>query len=188
MAVGTRPYVVSLIGLPGAGKTTLVEWLDRRLDVRVVSRDSVRDAMFRPCAFTAVEKAAAFNALKTALRVNLQLGTSTILDGMCFSTADDRHAIQHLVHDCSAINIPIYCDCPVSVAEARVERDRLYGSHPALDRDAHLVRSVARSFQDVPQCIPRIDMTQSVERIGKSALQVICELAEVIYIGTGAQC
>ena len=38
------PVVIPLVGLPGAGKTTLADALARAFGLRIVSRDVIRDA------------------------------------------------------------------------------------------------------------------------------------------------
>lgn len=168
-----RKFVLVPIGLPGAGKTALVEWLASRLDCRVVSRDRIRSAMFVPCRFTPEEKEAAFRALQSALEVNLGLGATTLVDGMCFSEEGVLERVEAIARASGGIPIAVYCECPIEVAQQRVERDREVGDHPALDRNAGLVREVARRFRALPRGIFRVDMTQDLERIGEAVLRYI---------------
>src|SRR5687767_9718946 len=79
---GPSLLVIPLIGLPGAGKTTLATALAERLSLRLVSRDAIRAAMFPECRYSMAEKRASFRALLTALEVNCALGASSVLDGM----------------------------------------------------------------------------------------------------------
>lgn len=47
---GRRPLVVALIGLPGAGKSTVARALEQQLGLRRVCRDAIRHALFPHCA------------------------------------------------------------------------------------------------------------------------------------------
>ena len=57
------PVVIPLVGLPGAGKTTLADALARAFGLRMVSRDLIRDALFPACRYTPTEQRAAFRAV-----------------------------------------------------------------------------------------------------------------------------
>jgi predicted kinase len=170
-----KKFVLIPVGLPGAGKTTLVRWLAERLQCRVVSRDAIRSAMFVPCDFTPEEKDAAFSALQTALEVNLKLGVSTLVDGMCFSAEGALETVEQIVRAGGGIPVAIYCDCPIDVAKERVENDRKARSHDALDRDATLVKAVADRFRSLPEGVFRVDMTESLEVVGASVRRHIEE-------------
>ena len=52
------PVVIPLVGLPGAGKTTLADALARAFGLRTVSRDVIRDALFPECRYTPTEQRA----------------------------------------------------------------------------------------------------------------------------------
>src|SRR5690606_6428150 len=92
-----RPLVVATMGLPGAGKSTLVRGLCGVLDLHVVDRDLLRAAMFPRCGFTAAEKAAAFRMLLAAVEVNCALGRSSIVDGVTFSRRADLERLDAVV-------------------------------------------------------------------------------------------
>ena len=66
-ASGER-IVVALMGVPGAGKSTLARTLEREFALRCVCRDAIRAAMFPACEFSYLEKRAAFRAVLLALR------------------------------------------------------------------------------------------------------------------------
>ncbi|MDQ3850763.1 MAG: AAA family ATPase, partial [Actinomycetota bacterium] len=93
MADRAAPVVVALMGLPGAGKTTLADALAPRIPARTVSRDVIRAAMFRPCDFSEAEKQAAFAAVVHAVAVNGELRRSTVVEGMPFSRDGEFEAV-----------------------------------------------------------------------------------------------
>jgi dephospho-CoA kinase len=62
-----RPGVIVLVGLPGAGKSTLSEALARRLPgARVLDKDKVRHVLFDPCDYTSAERDVVFAAMLDA--------------------------------------------------------------------------------------------------------------------------
>src|SRR6478736_4260144 len=77
-----RALIVTLIGLPGAGKSTVARTLERRLGLRRVCRDAIRQAMFPRCDYTFIEKRAAFRTVLLAVEINCLLGEPTVIDGM----------------------------------------------------------------------------------------------------------
>ena len=93
MEVSGTPLVVALMGLPGSGTTALAEALAPRLRARIVCRDTIRAAMFRPGGFTDAEKEAAFQAVLEALAANCRLGHCSIVDGMPFSRPGELEAV-----------------------------------------------------------------------------------------------
>ncbi|HEX6834126.1 MAG TPA: AAA family ATPase, partial [Rudaea sp.] len=119
-APAQRPVVVALIGLPGSGKTLVARALADQLGFRRVCRDEIRHAMFPRCSYTFVEKRAAFRALLLALEINCMLGESTVIDGMTFSRRRDLLRVDSVIRRYHYLPIPIYLDCPVDVARARV--------------------------------------------------------------------
>lgn len=167
----TPPFVLAIMGIPGAGKTTLCEWLRERLDVRVVSRDVIRAALFDPCTFTDAEKAAAFRSLLDAIRVNARLDQASIIDGMCFSTSGQLEQVERAAVDNGARFIAVHCECPVHVAQQRVEEDLREGTHLADDRDPSLVQKVAERFRSIPEWVIKIDGTESPDRVGPTILK-----------------
>src|SRR6185312_17112682 len=85
----SKPIVVALIGLPGAGKSVVARALEDQLGLRRVCRDAIRQAMFPKCSYSFAEKRAAFRSMLVALEVNCLLGESSVLDGMTFSRRRD---------------------------------------------------------------------------------------------------
>jgi predicted kinase len=117
------PVVIVLMGLPGSGKTTVAELLAARSDLSVVSRDAIRDAMFRPCAFTELEKDAAYRALLLAVGACLKLGRSCVVEGMPFSRSDEVEETRSLAEAAGAFFLPVFLHCPVELAQARARSD-----------------------------------------------------------------
>ena len=164
--------VIALMGLPGSGKTTLAAALAPRLPARIVSRDAVRAAMFRPCSFTHREKAAAFEGVLQAVRVNCGLGHSTIVDGMPFSREGELEAVSQAGGEAGCRVVPVLCALPVAEAQRRI-RSQGEGSSPAEDRDPELVREVAERFRSPPQGTLELDATRPVDELAEAVLDWI---------------
>ncbi len=166
------PAVVMLIGLPGSGKTRLAQWLTGHSEVVVVSRDTIRAAMFPDCRYTMEEKLAAFEAMRAAISVTLRHGRSVCTDGITFASAADRANITAIAAAAGATVKIVWCDVPIAVAQRRIRDDRVT-EFP--DRTAELVTEVAGRFAPVPLGALRLDMTKPIDEIGTRLLGVLRE-------------
>lgn len=146
-----RPGVVVLVGLPGAGKSTLAAALaDRLPGARVIDKDRVRHALFAPCDYTAAERDVTFAAMLDAARYHLGRGRVVLFDGLTFARRAQVEAAVGVAEEGGGFSAVIVCDVPVGLAIERVERDRHAGGHPAANRDADAVRRVAEEMEEPP--------------------------------------
>lgn len=172
--ISTKPFVLALMGIPGAGKTSLALWLSQHLpSLRIVSRDVIREAMFSPCLFTNEEKTAAFEAVKLAIPIIVSRGDPVVIDGMCFSEIGVLEEIEKIALTAGADPVSVFCNCPLDVAIARVERDRESGSHSALDRDAELVKKIYSAFRPLPQQVVSIKSDTDIDKAGQQILSYL---------------
>lgn len=174
-----RPGVIVLVGLPGAGKSTLAASLARRLpDARVLDKDKVRHALFAPCDYTSTERDVVFAAMLDAARYHLGRGRVVIFDGLTFSRRAQVAAAEAVAEEAGAFAAVIVCDVPVEVAIERCEADAAGGEgHLASNRDASLVRRVAREMEEPAGVYVTLDMTDDVEKLAEHALAYVEELA-----------
>jgi predicted kinase len=172
-AAGARALVVALMGLPGAGKSTVARALESRLGLRRVCRDEIRRAMFPRCDYSFVEKRAAFRTVLLAIEINCVLGESSVIDGMTFSRRDDYdHVVARAdLHGFDVL--PLLIDCPPALARERIARDLLQTRHPAGDREPELVDIVARRFDPPPAATIRIDAARSMDEVCRLAVAEI---------------
>jgi predicted kinase len=155
--IGRPLGAVVLLGLPGAGKTTLAEGLTQRFGARLVSRDEIRDCMFRPCSFTDVEKAAAFRAVIDAVRTNCALGQLSIVEGMPFSRRGEYEAVVAAAAEHGRSAMAILLKIEPAVAAERIANQP--SAQPAMvaDRDTTLPFSVHARFREPPPSTLELD-------------------------------
>lgn len=168
-AGASRALIVALIGLPGAGKSTVARTLEVRLGLRRVCRDAIRQAMFPRCDFSFVEKRAAFRTVLLAVEINCLLGESSVIDGMTFSRREDYDQVVALADAHGFDVLPLLIDCPPALARERIARDILDRKHPAADREPELVDIVARRFDAPPMASIRIDASRPMDEVCRLA-------------------
>jgi predicted kinase len=165
-----RPVVVALIGLPGAGKSTVAAALERELGLRRVCRDAIREAMFPRCEYSFVEKRAAFRTVLLAVEINCLLGEPTVIDGMTFSRRADFDELHARAERHGYAVLPLFIDCPSALARERIARDLVERVHPARDREPALVDRVARRFDPPPAAAIRIDASRPIDEVCRLAI------------------
>jgi predicted kinase len=174
----SRALIVALIGLPGAGKSTVARVLERELGLRRVCRDAIRHAMFPRCDYSFVEKRAAFRTVLLAVEINCLLGESSVIDGMTFSRREDYDQVVALADAHGFDILPLLIDCPPALARERIARDRVSGDllgtgHVAEDREPTLVDLVARRFDTPPVEAVRIDATRPMAEVCRAAVNEV---------------
>jgi predicted kinase len=175
---GARALIVTLIGLPGAGKSTVARTLERRLGLRRVCRDAIRQAMFPRCAYTFIEKRAAFRTVLLAIEINCLLGEPSVIDGMTFSRREDFDEVAALADRHGFDVLPLLIDCPPALARERIARDLADARHPAEDREPELVDIVARRFDAPPKAAIRIDAARPLEEVCRLAVAEVAARLE----------
>jgi predicted kinase len=169
-----RPGIVMLVGLPGAGKSTMAAALSQRIaDARVLNKDTVRGALFEPCDYSAAERSIAFSAMLDAARYHLGRGRVVILDGLAFPRLGEEEAVDGVVADTDAFVATIVCDVPIDVAVARADADAVAGTHRAANRDGAAVRRVAAEMREPSGAYLTVDATRPIDEAAELALRYV---------------
>lgn len=170
-----RPGVIVLVGLPGAGKSTLAAAVASRLPgVRVLDKDKVRHVLFDPCDYTSAERDVVFAALLDAARYHLGRDRIVVFDGLTFSRRSQVAAAEAVALEVGGFAAVVVCDVPVPVA---IERCEAALDHLADNRDGELVRRVAAEMEEPAGDYLTLDMTGDVDRLAAQALNYVEELA-----------
>jgi len=168
-----------LVGLPGAGKSTLAAALSQRIpDARVLNKDTVRAALFDPCDYSAAERSIAFSAMLDAARYHLGRGRVVILDGLAFPRLGEEEAVDVVAADTGAFVATVVCDVPIDVAVARADADAVAGTHRAANRDGAAVRRVAAEIREPSGAYLTVDTTRPIDEAAALALGYIEDTAQ----------
>ncbi|HET6480162.1 MAG TPA: AAA family ATPase [Actinoplanes sp.] len=132
-------YFVLINGLPGSGKTTLANQLAPALDVPVICKDVLKEAM--AAALPGIPTTA-FGAVAGEALWDLAAATPglVILESWWFKPRDLGY-VQDGLRRCASPAVEIWCDVPAALARERFRTRRRAALH---DDERHLVASWPR--------------------------------------------
>ena len=171
-----RPAVVALIGIPGSGKAHVAQALAEQLGLRRVNRDVIRAAMFPQCNYSFAEKRAAFRALLLAVEINCVLGESSVIDGVSFSRRRDLQRIDSVIRRHGFLPIPVYLDCTVETARARITQQ--LQADPGLAREPELAAEVRAHFEPPPPNALAVNANLPLAEVARIAVAAVAQLRE----------
>jgi adenylylsulfate kinase len=159
----TATYVL-MAGLPGSGKSTLAQALARELNGVVLSKDTIRAALFPgqltdytleqdDLCFEMVLQAANYLAARSRVRF-------LFLDGRTFSRREQIEVVIRAAESTGCKWKILHAVCPDAVAEARLMDDV---DHPACNRTVALYREVKGRFEPISRAHEEIDTSQSLD-------------------------
>ena len=178
------PRVVMIVGgLIGSGKSTLAQQLSQLLAGETISTDHVRrqlpsaperkstEPSYGQGRYTQAARLHTYQAMMNVARDAWRRTNIVILDGTFGSHRARRLACQ-LAADCQARLLQIQCDCPRSIALARIADRLQWGQSDSEARPEFYDRQAAETeppLADVP--LVRIDTTTAFPRQQRQILE-----------------
>lgn len=161
--------LILMAGLPGTGKTTLARQFAERLNAAILSKDTVRHALFSP-------ELVEYSTEQDDFVVDLLLQAAEhiwrrrpdqviVLDGRTFSRASQRaHVIGFADKQHQRWRI-VECVCSDEMARRRLQQPD--GDHPAGNRTPELYEEVKRRWEPIeePKLVVRTDGEVNVEEL-----------------------
>jgi len=161
--------LILMAGLPGTGKTTIARQLAERLHATILSKDTVRHALFPP-------ELVEYSTVQDDFVIEVLLLTAVyiwsrnpqqiiILDGRTFSTAAQRqHVIEFAQRAGQGWRI-VECVCPDEIARRRLSQPD--PMHPAGNRTPELYDEVKRCWEPITEerLVVRTDQPVDIDAI-----------------------
>jgi predicted kinase len=175
---GHAPLVLALMGLPGAGKSSLARLLSEATRWSILDRDQIRAELHPGDASTAARLEADRLLLRRA-GSGVRAAMNLIVDGKTFALAADRAALEDVVDEAGGQVQWCWLDLPVDQAVSRVIKD---SGHLAPDRDADLVLAVAQRFAPPGCAVWRLDATETPQSLQRQLVLLLAERLNAIVI------
>lgn len=171
--IAARPFVVAVMGLPGAGKSIVARAIEDQLQLRRICRDQIRAAMFPRCNYSFIEKRAAYKGVLLALEINCMLRIGSVIDGMTFSRQRELVRVAEVAARHGVDTIPLLISCPPELARERVARDLELNRHVAGDRTPETVNDVLARWEAPPEGTLVIDAALPAAQMCRAAVAAI---------------
>lgn len=141
--------LVAVAGLPGTGKSTLAQALERRCNAVVLSKDALRAALF-PAEMIEYTREQDDFVVRVMLKIAGWIARRepervVVLDGRPFSR---KYQLDQVIAFANWMKTPwavIECACSEETARQRLQQR----GHPAADRDFELYRRVKAEFEPI---------------------------------------
>jgi predicted kinase len=145
--------LIIMAGRPGTGKTFVAQKLANLLDGAILSKDSVRHALFPPnlVEYSTVQDDFVIDVLLQAAAYiwSHHPEKTIILDGRTFSRAWQRQHVIAFAERAKQKWHIVECVCPDDVAKARLSRPD--PEHPAANRTTQLYDEVKAYWQPITE-------------------------------------
>jgi predicted kinase len=169
--------IVLMAGFPGTGKSTLARELASRVSGRVLSKDEIRHAVFRP-------EEIEYSSRQDDYCMTLMLATAgyllsrnpvrgIFLDGRSFSR---RYQVENVLAAAASWHQPwriLECVCSDKTARLRLTSDAQAGQHPAGNRDYQLYLETKSRFEAITRAKTVINTEQPLETCVQQALAAL---------------
>ncbi len=157
--------IIVLAGLPGAGKSSLAARLADRSGYSILSRDTIKRALFGKLNVSPAQNDHAFSVLLDTLPTVLNYAPGVIVDGLPFSRVGQAESVEAVAMAHGALSLTFLLDCDTQTAMERLILDNR--------SDPVLVSRVVAEFREIPDHWIRIDALQTPSEIEAHILSIL---------------
>jgi len=174
---GSPPLVLLLVGLPGAGKTTLARRLAPAIGAVTLSRDDIRDAIFPEALldYSSEQNQVGTDALLGVLGYLLARPKPAfiIVDGKPFSRRAEIATVKQIVKSSGAHLLILHCVAPEAVVEARLQRGLRDQRNVRAQRHPEKAARIRAEFEPIEEPHVVIDTSQDADAVLALCLDAI---------------
>lgn len=153
MSEGPAPQIILLVGVPGAGKTTLARMLAPRIGAVVLNRDEIRDAIFpeKYLDYSREQNQVGTDALYGVLGYLLDRPRPDfiVVDGKPFSRKSEIEHVRDLADRSRAGLLIFHCVAPSDVIAARLQEGLVDPRNVRAERHPEKAARIREEFDPI---------------------------------------
>jgi predicted kinase len=150
LAPVARPVLVALVGLPGAGKSTVARRIARRFPLLVVESDEMRRVLTPEPDYSAEESTRLFGAIHRLIADLLARGVPVLLDATNL-VESHREPLRRLAREAAARLVLVLVRAPPGLVRERLARRAGAGSPRAgSEADWSVYLRLRTTFEPIP--------------------------------------
>jgi predicted kinase len=150
--------LIVVTGLPGTGKTTIAETLEKDIDAIVFSTDKIRKMIFEKPVYNEEDKRIVYNELFSQTGKYLAIGKNVILDGTFYTKALRERAKEIGKSFCEEVYF-VYCETPEELLKKRINKRKDTFS----DADYNVYLKMKKIFEEFEEDVIIIDTSNPVD-------------------------
>lgn len=152
-------------GLPGSGKSTLVEQIGQELNVRPISKDVIKEAVTRALKLSPeLSRPIGAASMEMAWSIAAHMPGVAMIDSWWFRDRDRHYARNGITRVAAPVTLEVWCQVPAEVARKRVEARHRHTVHCDSERLTADWASWAASARPLGLCPTiTVDTTQPVD-------------------------